>query len=105
MINQLQHLGFHCRHIAQEHSYVQDMWQRLTNPDVLVYLSVSYEKTLHRRNLNWNEREYQVQIDRLKHAREHANVFVDTDLLSPEEVCKSVIHSIEKYLSEQNLTF
>jgi len=84
---------------------VQDMWQRLTNPDVLVYLSVSYEKTMQRRKLNWSEREYQIQIDRLKHAREHANVFIDTDLLSPEEVSESVIHSIEKCLSEQNLSF
>jgi hypothetical protein len=77
------------------------MWQRLTNPDVLIYLFVSYEKTLQRRNLNWSKREYQIQIDRLKHAKEHAHILIDTDLLSPEEVSNMAIQSINKYLSEQ----
>jgi len=73
----------------------------LTNPDVLIYLFVSYEKTLQRRNLNWSKREYQIQIDRLKHAKEHAHILIDTDLLSPEEVSNMAIQSINKYLSEQ----
>lgn len=77
------------------------MWQRLTNPDVLIYLFVSYDKTLQRRNLNWSKREYQIQIDRLKHAKEHAHILIDTDLLSPEEVSNMAIQSINKYLSEQ----
>ena len=86
LINNLQHLGYSCRHIAQEHSYVQDMWQRLTNPDILIYLSVSYEKTLERRKLNWNRHEYQVQLDRLAHARDNCDHIIETDGLSPEEV-------------------
>lgn len=77
------------------------MWQRLTNPDVLIYLFVSYDKTLQRRNLNWSKREYQIQIDRLKHAKEHAHILIDTDLLSPEEVSNMAIQSINKYLSVQ----
>jgi adenylate kinase family enzyme len=28
----LEEKGYHCRHISQEHSYVPDMWQRLTHP-------------------------------------------------------------------------
>ncbi len=30
------------RAIAQEHSYVPDMWRRITNPDILIYLDASY---------------------------------------------------------------
>jgi len=30
---------------CQEHSYVKDMWLRLTNPDVLVFLDASYTST------------------------------------------------------------
>ncbi|MBU0511729.1 MAG: hypothetical protein KJ638_08520, partial [Chloroflexi bacterium] len=34
--------GYHAHHIAQEHSFVPDMWQRLTKPDVLIFLNISY---------------------------------------------------------------
>lgn len=44
--------GYPIRHIAQEHSYVPDMWRRLTNPDILIYLDVSYENTILRRKLD-----------------------------------------------------
>ena len=32
--------GFHVKEIRQEHSCVPDMWQRITNPALLVYLDV-----------------------------------------------------------------
>ena len=90
LIEKLHRLGFHCRHIAQEHSYVPDMWQRLTNPDLLIYLSVSYEKTIERRNLNWTRHEYQVQLDRLSHAHENADHIIETDEYSADEVAEVV---------------
>ncbi len=46
------------RPISQEHSYVPYMWQRITNPDVLIYLDVSFENAQKRRWLNWNLDEY-----------------------------------------------
>ena len=81
LINELQRLGYRCRHIAQEHSYVPDMWQRLTNPDILIYLSAMYETTIARRNLNWTRDEYQIQLDRLIHARQGAHIRIETDSL------------------------
>lgn len=66
------------------------MWQRLTNPDLLIYLSVSYEKTLERRNLNWTRQEYQVQLDRLSHAYKNADHIIETDEYSPDEVTEIV---------------
>jgi cytidylate kinase len=99
LISELQRLGYCCRHIAQEHSYVPNMWQRLTNPDVLIYLSASYETTIARRNLNWTQHEYQVQLDRLFHARQYAQIVIDTDQLTVPEVVQVVIKQINHYLS------
>ena len=100
LINELQRMGYSCRHIAQEHSYVPNMWQRLTNPDVLIYLSASYETTLSRRNLNWSFREYQIQLDRLNHARQSAHIMIETDQLSVTEVVQTAIVHINQLLSD-----
>jgi thymidylate kinase len=87
----LQARGYQVKHIAQEHSFVKDMWRRLANPDVLVFLDVSYEITLQRRNLNWKRADYDEQQRRLKHARENADFYLHTDELNPDEVEERVI--------------
>lgn len=94
LVEKLQTFGINCRHIAQEHSYVQSMWKKITNPDLLVYLDVSYPVTIQRRQLNWTEAEYLEQLRRLSHARQHADLLIDTDLLSPEEVLQAVLRSL-----------
>jgi molybdopterin-guanine dinucleotide biosynthesis protein len=91
LIRGLQSEGYHCRHIAQEHSYVQTMWQQLTHPDFLIYLIVDYPSTLTRKNLNWTESEYLEQVARLQHAHDHANFIIDTSQQSPEETLALVI--------------
>ena len=92
-------LGYSTRHIAQEHSYVKDMWQRLTNPDVLVFLQASYAVTCQRRNLNWTEAEYEEQQRRLSHAHAHADLVIDTDSLSIRGVLEQVLAYIRKTTS------
>jgi hypothetical protein len=84
------------RQIAQEHSYVPDMWQRLVDPDVLIYLEASYPITLQRKPFTWTEKEYQQQKDRLGHAFEHADIHINTDQLSPKETLEIVL----KFLKE-----
>ncbi len=91
----LKALGYEARHIAQEHSYVQDMWQRIANPDLLIYLEVSYPVTLARRSFDWREKDYQVQIARLAHAREHANLIIHTDTLDPDAVLTIALRFLE----------
>lgn len=91
LANALDALGYRTRHIAQEHSYVKDMWKRLTNPDLLIFLQVSYEAACRRRSLNWTEADYLEQQRRLAHAREHADLFIDTDPLDPNQVLKRVL--------------
>jgi len=95
LINGLQINGYNAKQIAQEHSYVQDMWERLTHPDILIYLAVSYSYTMKRRNLNWSISEYNTQVDRLRHAREHADIHISTDSLSPQDVLDQVINFLE----------
>lgn len=84
------------RHIAQEHSYVKDMWKRITNPDVLIFLDANYSITLQRRQLNWTEADWSEQQRRLSHAREHADLYINTDKLSIEQVLEIVIAFAEK---------
>ena len=74
------------RHIAQEHSYVPHMWQRIVKPDVLIYLSASFEVCTQRRRLKWMEADYLEQLRRLEHARAHADLLIETDNLPAEAV-------------------
>ena len=91
LANNLIQEGYSVRHIAQEHSYVPSMWQRITNPDILIYLDVSYKKTIARRSLNWTEGEYLEQIKRLQHARQHADLYLDTNLLDQNGVFQAAL--------------
>jgi hypothetical protein len=94
LVSGLRQAGYEVRHISQEHSYVADMWKLLSNPDILIYLHVSYPLTLIRRNMDWTESEYIEQIHRLRHAREFADFYLETDTLSPQAVLDKVIHFI-----------
>jgi guanylate kinase len=91
LVDSLKKHGYTCKHIAQEHSYVADMWKRLTDPDILIYLDVPYSLTLERRQMNWSLEEYQVQLRRLNHARQHANLYIDTGGLTPNEVLEKAL--------------
>jgi len=91
LVKRLSIKGINARHIAQEHSYVPAMWEKITQPAILIFLNVSYLQTIERSNLNWTTLEYQEQLYRLRHANEHAHLHIDTDNLSPELIEKLVI--------------
>ncbi len=86
LIAGLRRYGIQGRHIAQEHSYVQHMWQRLVNPDLLIYLGASFPTCTLRRKLNWQEADYLEQLRRLEHARAHADLLIETDDITAEAV-------------------
>lgn len=96
LIAELKRRGCNARHIAQEHSYVKDMWQRLSNPDILIFLDASYPLTCKRRNLNWSEADWEEQQRRLSHARRHADFYLDTDELNIEEVRQQVMGFLDE---------
>jgi deoxyadenosine/deoxycytidine kinase len=90
--------GYRCRHIAQEHSYVKYMWQRITNPDILIFLECSYENSTSRRKLNWLPAEHEEQQRRLSHAREHAHIVIDTNLINADEVLARVLDYLKELI-------
>jgi hypothetical protein len=83
-------------HIAQEHSFVPDMWQRLSAPDILIFLDVSYPTSQKRRSLDWQMADFEEQQTRLAHARQHADLVVNTDDLSINEVLDQVFTFINQ---------
>jgi deoxyadenosine/deoxycytidine kinase len=97
LIAALEQRGYACRHIAQEHSYVKDMWQRLTHPDLLIFLQASYPVSTARRKLNWLERDHLEQERRLAHAYEHADLVVNTDPLTADQVREEVLAFLGKH--------
>jgi deoxyadenosine/deoxycytidine kinase len=91
----LQKHGYICRHIAQEHSYVQAMWQKIAKPDLLIYLNASFPVSTARRKLNWQKKDHDEQLRRLNHARQHAHLLIDTDMLTPEQVLQKALDYLQ----------
>lgn len=96
LINELRKRGYAAKQIAQEHSYVQDMWLRITNPDILIFLDVTYSNTLKRKNLNWSQMEFEKQYARLLHARKHADLYINTDGITPQQVLSTVLGELKE---------
>jgi len=91
LVAALRERGYNAHHVAQEHSFVPEMWQEMTHPDVLVYLNASYETIRGRRQLDWTEADYAEQQRRLSHARQNAGLCLSTDGLTPEEMIARVL--------------
>jgi deoxyadenosine/deoxycytidine kinase len=97
LVEQLRDLGYQGKHIAQEHSYVKDMWAKIAQPDVLIYLDVSYETTCQRTASTFSRKIYTNQVERLAHAKQNADLYVKTDHLSPAAVAEEVIRFLDNY--------
>jgi hypothetical protein len=95
LIESLKLHGIHARHIAQEHSFVPYMWQRLADPKSLIYLDVSYPVSMQRRRLDLSLEEFEDQKNRLHHARQHADLYLLTDALTPKEVLDLVLRFLK----------
>jgi hypothetical protein len=91
--------GYNAREIKQEHSYVETMWQQFTGPDLLIYLEVSQEVAGQRRAAEADAAWWGRLQRRLRHARQHADLHINTDHLSPEEVADSALSFLEHHVS------
>jgi len=102
LVEGLRAYGYNAREVVQEHSYVPTMWQRITRPDFLIYLDVSWKVACQRRlwagvddvSPSW----WQEQGRRLAHAREHADLYIDTDLLSIQAVLAEALSFLRVYV-------
>ena len=72
-----------------------DMWERITHPDLLIFLDASYPVTVARRALDWREPDWLEQQRRLGHARAHCDLYVMTDALTPVQVLERVLALVE----------
>lgn len=88
--------GYRCRHIAQEHSYVKQMWQVITKPDILIFLDCSFQNSTTRRKLNWVPADHEEQMRRLAHARSHADIIIDTNILDSDKVLAQALHYLKE---------
>lgn len=100
LVSRLRDAGYIARAIAQEHSYVKDMWKKLVDPHILIYLTVSHDHAVQRRNINWGPERLADQADKLAHARQHADLILDTDRLSSEEVTRAALDFVREWLAE-----
>lgn len=97
LVSALREAGYEARHVAQEHSYVPAMWQRISRPDVLIYLDADYEAIMARRpTLNFKPVDLAEQRRRLTHARQHCDLYIDTTDLTPAEVRQRCLDHLEE---------
>lgn len=80
------------------------MWKRITNPDILIFLDASYLVTLQRRQADWTEAEWAEQQRRLAHARLFADLHIDTNNLTQDEVLEQVLKYIHAFIRTQKRT-
>ena len=95
LVQSLRERGYNARAVSQEHSYVPHLWQR-SRPDVLVYLDASVRTIRARGRPRWRPTLLDVEHERLSNAREHADLYIPTDGLAPEDVASRVMTFLSK---------
>lgn len=88
----LRELGYQARSCCQEHSDVPAMWQRIAPARWLILLDVTLEEMRARvPRSDWSESLLRRERQRLAHARQHADLVIMTDGLTPAEVLEQVV--------------
>jgi thymidylate kinase len=85
-VRALRERGYDAHEVTQEHSYVPTMWRRISQPDLLIYLDVSQEVASQRRAAESEVAWWDKLKQRLQHARQHADLRIQTDDLCSQDV-------------------
>lgn len=87
LVAHLRNAGYNARPVSQEHSNVPDLWQQFDRTSLLIYLDVSLEAQRQRRpDVTWDAEYLQTEHKRLAHARDHADLKINTSALTPDTV-------------------
>jgi hypothetical protein len=87
LVRALRAKGYDARAVSQEHSNVPTLWQQFDRPTYLIYLNTSLEsQEARRQDVTWSAAAHQEEFRRLTHAREHADLRIDTGDLTPSGV-------------------
>ena len=96
LARRLNQRGYQARQISQEHSGVPDLWRWRCTPDALVYLDASNDQIRQRYpKLNLTDEYLLQERERLTHAREHADCFILTDYLDPDQVAEHALDCLK----------
>lgn len=93
IVGRLREHGFDAYAVSQEHSIITRLWDH-QHPDALVYLHVDYRTIQQRRGATWPRWIYDAQLERLRDAREHASIVLDTGRLRPDETVQQIIDAV-----------
>ena len=85
LVESLRNAGIDAVASAQEHSEIAELWKR-SNADVLIYLDVDLDTIRQRRGSGWPEMIFLMQEERLRRAREAADLVIDTARHRADEV-------------------
>ncbi|MDW7675149.1 MAG: hypothetical protein SCK28_11510 [Bacillota bacterium] len=96
LIEGLKKNGFHAHSVAQEHSNAPKMYL-MTKPDYVILLDCNYDTVQERRNVGWTRQQLQDQLYRLRHMREHCNLFINTEKCTVDEVLAKAISAINRF--------
>jgi guanylate kinase len=94
LVERLLALGYNARSCAQDHSYVPDMWRRISRPDFLIFLDARLETIARRRAIDWGQERLDTVQARLAHARAHCDLYLPTDGLTRNEVAGRVCRAL-----------
>jgi guanylate kinase len=59
----------------------------------------SFESCTERKQLNWAVKDYERQKERLTHARQHCDIYLDTEGISAEEALEHALEALKPLLS------
>ncbi len=97
----LEQLGMRVRCASQEHSYVKDMWQQLHPPDILIFLHADLGTQLSRRPWGrYTEAGHREELERLAHARTHADLVIETSPMTKREV----VQAVRRFLDDRHVS-
>lgn len=96
LVKELRRRGYHARPVSQEHSNVPTLWEQFDRPRLLVYLDADLETQRARRpDVEWSKAWLVEEQERLRHARGHADLIIDTSNQSAERVLQIALTFLE----------
>ncbi len=95
LVKSLRELGIEAYNVAQEHSVVKKLWNH-KQPDILIVLDAQLKTIRQRRRVPWGEDRLALQRKRLCDAYEHADLYIQTDELSKDEIVQNVLEHIRR---------
>jgi energy-coupling factor transporter ATP-binding protein EcfA2 len=92
LVAALRNAGYNARPVSQEHSDVADLWKQFGFPRILIYLDNELDGQRSRRpDVDWGDATLIQERERLRNAREHADLRINTADLTADQVREMVV--------------